>query len=60
MGFNRPSDDTISNLLQKYNSVEEAFQDLNPGESEDDTDRKLSSQEALMFRVLLNLFTPLI
>jgi hypothetical protein len=45
MGFNRPSDDAISNLLQKYNSVEEAFQDLNPGKSEEDTDRKLSSQD---------------
>lgn len=32
MGFNRPSESAISNLLQYYNSVEEAFQDFKTGD----------------------------
>ncbi len=34
-GFSRTSDDAISTLLQTYNSVEEAFQDLRSGEIDD-------------------------
>lgn len=41
MGFNRPSEDAISNLLQKYNSIEEAFQDLQPEGPEKETEGKL-------------------
>jgi len=38
MGFSRPAEEAISNVLQQYNSIEEAFQDLHSSDSKSKED----------------------